>query len=67
MTGTSTGSLISTFAFLGRDYDDVGRAYLEIRGDDDVTEKRFLLTALFSEAMATTKGLRRLIERHRRG
>lgn len=65
VTGTSTGSLISTFAFLGRDYDDaVGRAYLEIRGDDDVMEKRFLLTALFSDALATTKGLRRLIERH---
>jgi len=65
VTGTSTGSLISTFAFLGRDYDDaVGRAYLEIGGDDDVMEKRFLLTALFSDALATTNGLRRLIEKH---
>jgi predicted acylesterase/phospholipase RssA len=65
VTGTSTGSLISTFAFLGPDYDDaVGRAYLEIRGDDDVMEKRFLLSALFKDSMATTKGLRRLIERN---
>jgi predicted acylesterase/phospholipase RssA len=65
VTGTSTGSLISTFAFLGRDYDDeVGRAYLEIRGDSDVMDKRFLLTALFKDALATTEPLRRLIERH---
>jgi predicted acylesterase/phospholipase RssA len=32
VTGTSTGSLQATFAFLGRDYDDrLGRAYLDIR------------------------------------
>jgi hypothetical protein len=63
VTGTSTGSLIATFAFLGRDYDDaVGHAYLGIRGDDDVLDKRFLLTALFSDALATTRPLRRLLE-----
>jgi predicted acylesterase/phospholipase RssA len=65
VTGTSTGSLISTFAFLGKDYDDeVGQAYLEIRGDADVMDKRFLLTAFFKDALATTGPLRRLIERH---
>jgi predicted acylesterase/phospholipase RssA len=65
VTGTSTGSLIAPFAFLGSDYDDaVGSAYLSIRGDSDVMDKRFILKALFSDALATTKPLRRLIEHH---
>lgn len=66
VTGTSTGSLIATFAFLGREYDDaVGRAYLAIRGDHDVMSKRFLpFAVLFEDALAGTKPLRRLIETH---
>lgn len=64
VTGTSTGALQATFAFLGRDFDDtVGRAYLDIRGDSDVMKKRFLVTAaLFSDALATTEPLRRRLE-----
>ncbi len=64
VTGTSTGSLQATFAFLGRDFDDtVRRAYLDIRGDSDVMKKRFLVTAaLFSDALATTDPLRRRLE-----
>ena len=64
VTGTSTGSLQATFAFLGRDFDDtLGRAYLDIRGDSDVMEKRFLVTAaFFSDALATTGPLRRRLE-----
>jgi predicted acylesterase/phospholipase RssA len=64
VTGTSTGSLQATFAFLGEDFDDaVGRAYLDIRGDSDVMKKRFLLTAaLFSDALATTGPLRLRLE-----
>jgi predicted acylesterase/phospholipase RssA len=64
VTGTSTGSLQATFAFLGRDYDDkLRRAYLDIRSDSDVMDKRFLLTAaLFSDALATTGPLRRRLE-----
>lgn len=64
VTGTSTGSLIATFAFLGADYDDaVGSAYLGIRGDDDVMDGRFLW-GLFSESMKTTKPLRKLLEKN---
>lgn len=64
VTGTSTGALQATFAFLGRDFDEaVGREYLDIRGDSDVMKKRFLLTAaLFSDALATTGPLRRRLE-----
>jgi hypothetical protein len=63
VTGTSTGSLLATFAFLGSAFDEaVGRAYLDIHGDSDVFSKRFLLTALFSDALATTEPLRRRLE-----
>jgi hypothetical protein len=64
VTGTSTGSLQATFAFLGRAFDErLGRAYLDIRGDSDVMKKRFLLTAaLFSDALATTGPLRKRLE-----
>ena len=66
VTGTSTGSLIATFAFLGPEYDErAGQAYLEIRGDEDVMNKRLLpFAALFQDALADTKPLRRLIEKH---
>jgi predicted acylesterase/phospholipase RssA len=64
VTGTSTGSLQATFAFLGKDFDDTVRhAYLDIRGDSDVMKKRFLVTAaLFTDALATTGPLRRRLE-----
>ena len=64
VTGTSTGSLQATFAFLGSDFDEtLGRGYLDIRGDADVMDKRFLLTAaLFGDALASTGPLRSRLE-----
>ena len=63
VTGTSTGALISTYAFLGPAYDDALRdAYLGIRGDDDVFEKRFRLLVLFRDSLYTTEPLRRRLE-----
>jgi hypothetical protein len=63
VTGTSTGSLIATYAFLGSDYDDTLRdAYLEIAGDDDIFDKRFPLFALFSDSLYTTGPLRRRLD-----
>ncbi len=63
VTGTSTGSLIATYAFLGAGFDEaVGQAYLGIKGDGDLLDKRFLLTALFSDALASTGPLRRKLE-----
>lgn len=64
VTGTSTGSLIATFAFLGPSHDEALRdAYLGIRGDQDIFDSRFLLTAVFRDALATTGPLRRRLER----
>lgn len=65
VTGTSTGSLQATFAFLGQRFDEeLGNAYLSIGGDSDIMKKRFLLTAaLFTDALATTGPLRARLER----
>src|SRR6266699_1378673 len=65
VTGTSTGSLIATFAFLGPAFDDEVRdAYLTIRGDGDVFQDRFLPTALlFDDSLSTTGPLRERLER----
>jgi predicted acylesterase/phospholipase RssA len=64
VTGTSTGSLQASYAFLGSGYDEaLAREYLGIRGDSDILKKRFLLTAaLFGDALATTGPLRRRLE-----
>ncbi len=65
VTGISTGALISPFAFLGSDYDDVLREVYTNIGPDDILDRRFLLTAaLFNDAMADSDPLRGLIERH---
>ena len=59
-------ALIAPFAFLGPAYDDALRdAYLEIRGDDDVFEKRFPLLVLFRDSLYTTEPLRRRTNGHR--
>jgi len=63
VTGTSTGSLIATFAFLGPDYDDqLGEAYLSIQGDGDIFKKRFALLVPFSVSLYTTGPLRQRLE-----
>lgn len=63
VTGTSTGSLIATFAFLGPEYDGTLReAYLGIRGDEDVFESRWFVGLLFGDALSSTKPLRRRLE-----
>jgi predicted patatin/cPLA2 family phospholipase len=59
VTGTSTGALQATFAFLGSEYDNHLRdAYLGITGDEDVFEKRFALFVPFSNSLYTTGPLR---------
>jgi hypothetical protein len=65
VTGTSTGSLIATFAFLGPAYDEaLAQAYLGIGGDRDVFEERFFFTLPFVSSLSTTEPLRRLLEKH---
>jgi hypothetical protein len=63
VTGVSTGALIAPFAFLGPKYDDQLRfAYTQV-SQRDIFKKRALLRGFFSDAMADTTPLYRLVER----
>jgi hypothetical protein len=64
VTGTSTGALISPFAFLGSDYDDeLRKAYTTIESKDifDVRGLFGVLEMLWNESYADTKPLSKLI------
>lgn len=64
VTGISTGALIAPFAFLGSKYDPVLReTYTEVT-DDDIFHKRDFTAALFSDAMADTAPMARLVDRY---
>lgn len=63
VTGVSTGALIAPFAFLGPAYDDKLKSlYTEI-SMKDVAIQRWMISALYNEAMADTTPLRRLVEK----
>jgi predicted acylesterase/phospholipase RssA len=63
VTGVSTGALIAPFAFLGPAYDDKLKSlYTEI-SIKDVAIQRWMVTALYYDAMADNTPLRRLVER----
>jgi predicted patatin/cPLA2 family phospholipase len=64
VTGVSTGALIAPFAFLGRDYDRPLQELYTAYGGRDLIEPRGLLEFLRNDAAASTRPLRRLIERH---
>ena len=62
VTGVSTGALIAPFAFLGPKYDpEVKKAYTELR-QKDVFALRSVATIPFRDAVASSSGLRRLVE-----
>lgn len=63
VTGISTGALIAPFAFLGPAYDPELRAiYTEI-SPKDVLERRWILSGLLNDALATNEPLFRTIQR----
>lgn len=64
VTGVSAGALIAPFAFLGPRYDPVlTRIYTQL-SQRDIYHNRWLLPALFSDSLASTKPLQRLIHRY---
>lgn len=63
VTGVSTGALIAPFAFLGPDYDRQLEELYTAYGGADLVEPRGLLDFLRNDAAASTRPLRRLIER----
>ena len=64
VTGISTGSLIAPFAFLGPKYDSILReTYTEV-SDKDIFKKRRFTAALFSDGMADTSPLGKLVAKY---
>lgn len=64
VTGVSAGALVAPFAFLGPEYDDVLALVSAELEAGDVFEKRRLLRAIRTDAMATTEPLQSLIAKY---
>jgi predicted acylesterase/phospholipase RssA len=64
VTGISTGALIAPFAFLGPRYDPVLREVFTQVSRADIFTRRMITAAVFGDAMADTRPLARLLERH---
>jgi predicted acylesterase/phospholipase RssA len=64
VTGVSAGALIAPFAFLGPRYDAVLTRFYTQRSQRDIYHTRWLFPALFSDSLADTRPLRRLIHRY---
>jgi len=65
VTGVSTGALMAPFAFVGADYDDALRQfYTTIRTRDIFVLRSLLWELLAGEALADTRPLQQLLERH---
>jgi hypothetical protein len=60
VTGISTGALMSTYAFLGPEYDSALYIYTQI-SDRDIYSRRSLISWLKNDAMADTTPLRELV------
>jgi hypothetical protein len=61
VTGVSTGALIAPFAFLGPKYDHVLEKVYTTSSQRDIFKKRGLIKGVFSDGMADTRPLAKLI------
>lgn len=64
VTGVSTGALIAPFAFLGPKYDSILRQTYTQVTDRDIFIKRRFTAALFSDGMADTSPLGKLVSKY---
>jgi len=64
VTGVSTGSLQSTFAFLGSDYDDALTQVFQNYDSAAIYERRSMLGAVLGDAAWDSAPLKELIERY---
>ena len=64
VTGISTGSLIAPFAFLGPEYDPQLKTVYTTVTDDDIFQKKSILTAFWRESLYDTKPLADLIAKY---
>lgn len=64
VTGVSTGALTAPFAFLGPDYDvELTEVYTKIKASDVFVTRGFM-AAISDDAMADTKPLGKIVEKH---
>jgi len=63
VTGVSTGAMIAPFAFLGSEYDGILRDTYTTIETKDILSRRPILEAMFSDALADSKPLARLVGR----
>jgi len=61
VTGVSTGALTAPFAFLGAAYDERLKSIYTQTSSKDIFESRWMLAALFEDAMSDTAPLRRTV------
>jgi predicted acylesterase/phospholipase RssA len=64
VTGISTGALIAPFAFLGPRYDGVLKTVYTGLSERDIFRRRFVLAAVFGDAMSDTTPLYELASRY---
>ena len=64
VTGVSTGALTAPFAFLGPDYDDEMKEVYTTTTTKNIAVKRNLIAAAFSDSMADTAPLQKLIAKY---
>jgi predicted acylesterase/phospholipase RssA len=64
VTGVSTGALTAPFAFLGAEYDPVLKELYTNITTRDIAKKRNFISAMFSDSIATTKPLQKLLIRY---
>lgn len=64
VTGISTGALIAPFAFLGPKYDPVLKETYTTVTDRDIFKKRNFSAVLFSDAMADTAPMGKLVDKY---
>lgn len=64
VTGISTGALIAPFAYLGPDYDDELKEMYTQYSTKDLIKRRNILSAIMSDAAASTKPFRELIKKY---
>jgi hypothetical protein len=64
VTGVSAGALIAPFAFLGSGHDtEIHKTYTSVN-DRDIFKMRNFTAALFSDAMASTEPMAKLVDRY---
>jgi len=64
VTGVSTGAMIAPFAFLGSNCDGILRDSYTAVETKDILRRRPILEAIFSDALADSKPLERLVGRY---